>query len=83
MQVNLVSWTAWGPLAVKLNKLQDGSGRILLEVETGTKVSELMEQLGIPTGGSWTIVVNNEYQTPGYVLQPDDKLSLLIPLGGG
>ncbi len=68
---------------MKLDDLKDGSGRILLEVEEGTKVGELMEQLGIPKGGGWTIVVNDEYQHTNYVLQPHDKLSLLMPVGGG
>ena len=84
MQVKLISWAAWGSLLMKLNGLKkDGAGHILIEVETGTRVAELMEQLGMPENAGWVIVVNDELQTTNYVFQPDDRLSLYIPAGGG
>ena len=83
MQVKLVSWFAFPSLLKKVNELpKDESGCILFEVDTGAKVGDFLDRIGIPED-NWIIVVNDEIQNADYVLQPNDRIGVHIFLSGG
>lgn len=53
------------------------------QVEQGTRVEKLMEDLGIPGDSVKLIFVNGKRQGRDYCLQDGDRLGLFPPVGGG
>ncbi len=53
------------------------------EVEEGTSVNTLIQDLNIPAETVKLIFVNGRKQNETYVLEPGDRLGLFPPVGGG
>jgi sulfur carrier protein ThiS len=52
-------------------------------VEAGRSIRETMLALGIPPELAALVLVNDEQQDKGYVLQEGDVLKLMAVIGGG
>jgi sulfur carrier protein ThiS len=46
-------------------------------------VSDLIDQLGLPTGQIKVVFVNGRARPPEWILQPGDEVGIFPPVGGG
>lgn len=56
---------------------------ISLEIEPGTAVSRVIEQLDLPAQEVTLIMVDGRRQVADFLLQGDERLGLFPPIGGG
>ena len=54
-----------------------------LEVDARSTVSDVLEQLGVPSQEPKIVLVNGRYAEPDRVLQADDLVVFFPPLEGG
>jgi sulfur carrier protein ThiS len=54
-----------------------------LEVPSGTPVSEVIRQLGLPPDEVTLIMVDGVRRNPDFPLQGHERLGLFPPIGGG
>ena len=66
-----------------LQRHTDGASAVDLEVATGTTVTEMMDQLGVPSVEVYSVVINRRVATEETVLQDGDQVDLIPPIGGG
>lgn len=53
------------------------------EITQGTSILDLIDDLSIPAEEVKLIFVNGKKQERDYVLEPDDRVGLFPPVGGG
>ena len=59
------------------------NGRGALEVEEGTRVDDLIRNLGIPRDTVKLVFINGKKADAGQVICPGDRVGLFPPVGGG
>ncbi|MHC4180325.1 MAG: MoaD/ThiS family protein [Planctomycetota bacterium] len=60
-----------------------GAPSVQLEIDPGQTVGQVLERLGVPTGQTRIIFVNNRAAGLSHVLQDGDKLGVFPAIGGG
>ena len=66
----------------KIFDLENGS---MLRVEEGTTISDVLDAVKVQKSIHKLVVsrVNGDHQSISYILQADDELEFLLPIGGG
>lgn len=75
-------------IIIKLNSIlkrhsEDPSGRVIMTVDEGTKVGQVLEKIPIVKGEAETIILNSKLVQEDAVLRDGDVIELYPVMGGG
>ncbi len=65
------------------NMKEKKDNTLVVEVESGTELQELMQKLNIPEEEVKMTFINNRKQEKDYELQDGDKVAIFPPIAGG
>jgi hypothetical protein len=67
---------------IDIKNISDGS---IIQIENNSTVDNVLDKLGIRKEHKKYLItiINGEKKRDSYVLQPNDHLSLFLPVGGG
>lgn len=54
-----------------------------VELPAGATVADVIERLGLQAGEVWLVKLGDRLVETNYMLQPDDEIALMPPVGGG
>ena len=77
-----VSVVCFGALRAYL-PVSDGRNRADLELETGSRVGDVVAALKIPEGLVYALLVDGERATPDEELHDEAEVTLMPPFAGG
>ena len=78
--------TVQARLYATLRKYQSslGAGEVMaVELPDGSKVTDLLEKLGVPQNETKQVFVNGRHQLSGYVLKDGEQVGIFPPIAGG
>ena len=61
----------------------EGSNAFSVKLETGKKLGDLIEEIGIPESEVKMVFVNNKKRQEEYEIQDGDSIAIFPPIAGG